>query len=124
MNRSPTKLGRYRMFSLKVWQNGVIIDDIRRAVSKQQSGKFWLIGSTDENGNKPLVVQYQKKLYAVKSQCGDLNNPETRTDDYLDYLYIELPDATICCRCKGKFKPEELTGGQYLICAACNDRRR
>jgi len=124
MKKDRPKLGRYRNFPLKVWCDGVIIDDIRRAVSPQRLGLFWLTGSVDENGNRPFVVQYNKKIYAVKSQCGDLNNPLTRTDDYLDYLYIELPDPTTCNRCKGKFKPEELTGGQYLVCAACNDRRR
>lgn len=122
------KQKRYQLYrrrvKIKVRQCGKESDMIVRTIHPQQiNSRYWLPGSTDKNGNRPLLTQYNRKLYCVYSEMGDLSNPKERTASFLDHLYIELPDPNKCCGCGGNFEPDELIGGQYLLCPECIIRR-
>ena len=114
-----------RRYRIEVYQNGQLIDTVKRVINAQGQGRYWLPNSRDEKGNRPFIVQYKgiRNFYCVKSKAGDLSDPNERDDSYLKSLYIELPDPAKCSGCGGTFKPEELTGGQYLRCQKCNKRR-
>jgi len=113
-----------RRQKIKLMQNGQEVGMIVRTFNPQETGsRYWLPGSKDAKGNRPFVTQYLRKLYAVRSFAGDLSDPNERDASFLKSLYIELPDPTICSGCGGTFKPEELTGGQWLLCQECGMRR-
>lgn len=116
-----------RRYQIEVYQNGQLVDTVKRVILAQGQGRYWLPNSQDEKGRRPFIIQYKatRKFYVLKSKKGDLNDPEGRDDSYLEngQLYIELPDPARCSGCGGTFKPEELTGGQYLLCPECNKRR-
>ena len=123
--KSRQKRYLLRRYRIEVYQNGQLIDTVKRVINIQQTGRYWLPGSMDAKGNRPFIVQYRgtRKFYCVKSKAGDFADPNERDDSYLKSLYIELPDPTICSSCGGTFKPEELMGGQYLLCPGCNKRQ-
>lgn len=113
-----------RRQKIKVVQCGQVIGQIVRTVHAQQWGsRYYLSESRDAKGNLPIITEYLRKFYCVRSEAGDFSDPNERTSSYLQSLYIELPDPTKCSECGGTFEPEELTGGQWLLCQECGMRR-
>jgi hypothetical protein len=111
-------------FKIKVFNHkGEIVDNIVRSISAQKTGSCWLKGSKDQNGRRPLLVRYLYHWFIVKSQAGDLNNPDERNDSFLESLYIELPDPIHCQKCGAEWDEEDFTPGQYKICPECNEMR-
>ena len=120
----PKKFKRPLLRRIDLIQNGQNIGFIMRRITAQRSpGRFWLPGSRDKNGNRPFIVSYDYNFYVLKSRKGDLADPKTRDDSYIEngQLYIELPDPNTCTTCGGKFETQELTGAQYLLCPKCNE---
>ena len=109
------------VFEIDVYQNGTIVDHIRRTLNAQDKHN-WISGSRTAKGHLPLVIRYKKKLYIVQSKAGDLSDPAERNDSFLKSLFIELPDPNTCHFCKGHFETSELKGSQYLICPECNKK--
>ena len=89
----PSRKKRYMLkrFRVEVYQNGKLVATVKRALNVQRTNScYWLPGSKDAKGNRPFIIQYDKKMYAAQSKAGDLSDPLERDDSFLDSLFIEI----------------------------------
>ena len=100
-SRKLTTHGRPYMtkyYKIRVFQDGSYVESVKRALTEQShTSRYWLAGSKDENGRRPLICRYNHRWYAVKSTLGDFNNPAERKQNKAMYqaLYIELPSKDV-----------------------------
>ena len=74
--RSRKKRYVLRRFRVEVYQNGKLVDEVKRTLIVQRSNSF--------------VIKYDGKRYTAQSKAGDLSDPLERDDSFLDSLFIEI----------------------------------
>ena len=78
-------------YQVKIYKNGKFVEDVRRSLAAQRhTSYYWIPGSKDANGNRPLIVRYHGRWYPAHSRAGDLSDPEERNDSYLKSLFIDI----------------------------------
>ncbi|MCE5212633.1 MAG: hypothetical protein LLG40_13905 [Deltaproteobacteria bacterium] len=80
-----------RKFMIELRRDGAPEGKIRRSLRPAGPGT-WITSLTKDDKRKHIFVEYHGQLYILHSDRGDMSDPETRNDSYLDCMYIELTD--------------------------------